>query len=104
MDVIYIDTDNVLEIEELTNGLTGAAITDATVSVTLLDSDGAEIAGESWPVTMSYIVGTTAAYRATLTDSLTLTDRQEVTAHIVADAGDGLHREWQKPFTAVIGT
>jgi hypothetical protein len=95
--VLYLATDHVLELAGLSNGLTGAAISDATVTVSLADANGVAITGATWPIPAIAVVGQDGTYRATVPDDLTLTARQWVTATVVADAGPGLKRTWLVP-------
>jgi hypothetical protein len=82
--------DNVLEILGLRNEITDAYINDATVTVTLTETDGTEIVGQSWPLSLPYVAGSNGNYRVTLKDTLTLTDIDEVIATIDADGGADL--------------
>lgn len=103
MDSLIINTDNVIEIPSLANGLSGDPVNGAVVELTLLDTDGAPIAGETWPITMAYVSGSNGTYQATAGYTMTLTHKQIIRAQVVADAGAGLHREWVKPFQVIIG-
>lgn len=97
-DAIYINNDNVLELQTLTDALTSTAITDATVTVTLLDAAGDEVYGQNWPVTMTHISAGT--YRATLEDGLVLSLHEEYTARIDVDAGGDNIGQWDFPLVA----
>jgi len=92
--LIYEGNDMTIELRGLEHEVTGDYIDNATVAVTLKDSDGAEVAGESWPLTMSYVADSNGKYRATLVDTLTLVDRARYTATITADAGAGMRAKW----------
>jgi hypothetical protein len=101
---LIINSDNVIELPELTNGIDGTHVTGATVELTLLDQKtGVEIGNETWPLTMAYASGTKSTYRATAKYDLPLTHKEVVLAKVVADAGFGLRREWQTPCKCVIG-
>jgi hypothetical protein len=54
--VLYIGNTSVLELVGLIDIVTGDPITDAVVTVTLYDSNDAEVAGLVWPTTMPHIV------------------------------------------------
>lgn len=88
--VIYNDNDNVIELAGVRNGTTGDYLDAAAVAVTLTDSAGAEVSGETWPLSMAYVAGSNGRYRATLADTLSLTAGQRYTATITADGGAGL--------------
>ncbi len=69
---IAVASTNVLDLKGLKNQLTGEYPTDATVVVTLLDSNNAEVEGAE-SITASYVAGTTGSstlYRAELPDTL----------------------------------
>ena len=93
MDLFYYLNDNLVELDGLTNEATGAYINDATVTVTLTDTAGTQIAGETWPLTMGYVSGSNGKYRATLEDTLTVTLGQMLVA-TVNTLGDGLTGRW----------
>ncbi|MDT8383011.1 MAG: hypothetical protein RRB22_01195 [Gammaproteobacteria bacterium] len=103
-DTLILNSDNIIEIPALTNGLTGAAVNNATVQLTLLTTGDTEIPGQVWPLAMDYVAGSAGTYRATAAYTLTLAHKQKVKAVVVADAGGGFHREWQKFFTVIIGS
>lgn len=97
----YISNDNVLTLVGLKNSVSGAYLNAATVTVTLMDSEGFEVAGEAWPVTMSYVASSDGNYRATLTKDITgLSNADALVANIEADAGVGLFSSWSVPLTA----
>lgn len=91
---IYVDNDSVLEVAGLTNDQTGAAINNATVTVQLRTTSGANVDGETWPKAMDYIDGSNGLYRVTLPYTLELAAGGRYVAHVVADAGAGLHAAW----------
>lgn len=93
--VLHVGNDHVLEVAGLRNELTGAALNSATVTVTLVDSAAAEVTGDTWPKTMSYVSGSDGVYRATLVYGLGLTAGARYTARITADAGNGLRAYWE---------
>lgn len=92
--IIYKGNDMVLELRGLASEVTGDYLNYATVAVTLKDASGVEVSGESWPLAMAYVASSNGKYRATLADTLSLTDRARYTATITADAGAGLKGEW----------
>jgi hypothetical protein len=95
VQILYIGNDTVLELESLRNELTGAYLNDATVTVTLEDTDGVDVAGDTWPVTMAHVASSDGLYRATLKYTLSLVEGRKYRAQITADAGAGLRAAWQ---------
>ena len=93
--VLYRSNDHVLELRGLKNELTGAALNSATVTVTLVDATGAQVSGDTWPKTMSYVTSSSGNYRCTLGYALSLTEDARYTAQITANAGSGLRAYWE---------
>jgi len=100
VQVIYVGNDTILEVESLKNELTGLYVNDATVTVTLEETDGVDVAGDSWPKTLTYVGGSNGAYRATLVFGLALVAGRKYNAKITADAGAGLRAAWTVPCLA----
>ena len=96
---IRIDNNNVIELQTLTNGITGAVDTGASVTVTLKDSSGTEVVGQSWPAAMNHDTGGT--YRATLDDGLTLIATRSYTAIVDAVGTGGEVGHWEIPVQAI---
>jgi hypothetical protein len=100
MAIIYIANDNVLELTGLQNSVSDAYQNSATVTVTVTDSAGTDVVGETWPVTLVYVSGSNGDYRANLTDSLVLTDGSKYAATITADAGANGLATWTEDLIA----
>ncbi len=69
MDVIYRSNTNVVEVPSLTNGLTDALVSGATVTCTIVTATGAQVVGATgfaWPVSLSAATGATGTYRGVL--------------------------------------
>jgi len=101
--VIYIDNNNVVELQGLTNDATDVVDTAATVTVTLKDSAGAEVSGQVWPAAMSLVSESpsTGRYRATLDADLALTSNRRYTAEIDATGSGGEIGHWEICVTAM---
>lgn len=100
VDVLYIGNDAILELRGLENDLTGQFLNAATVTATLTDATGTQIAGAAWPMTLAYVAASDGTYRATLPYTLALTPNEKVTAAISVDAGSGLRAFWALEFVA----
>ena len=100
--VAYVANDNTLTLEGLQNAITESYINDATVSVTLYESDHTtEVSGESWPLTMDYVSASNGNYRATLADTLSLSPNDRYFADVTADGGAGLKGFWTTQLIAI---
>jgi len=103
MPDILIDSNNVVEVAAVVNGLSGAPITTAAVKVSFFDNaDDSAIVGEAWPVTLAHASGGT--YRYTLSKSLTLVPCVTCRAEFSIDDGAGFHKEWDALYPAVYGS
>ena len=91
---LLIGNDMILELEGLTNGLTGEVLNDATVAVTLLDAEGGEVGGDVWPKTMAYVAESLGVYHALLVYTLALEAGNRYNAEVTVDAGAGLRASW----------
>lgn len=81
---IFVGNTCLLELVELLDTQTGGYINDATVTVTIVDSDGNEVSGETFPLTMSYVSSSDGLYRCTLLHGLGFTAGHTYTAQITA--------------------
>ena len=82
--VLYIGSTNQASIPLV--DLNGNAVEGATVTITLLDDDGDEVAGQSWPASMAE-TATPGTYAATLESDLTLSEFDALVAVVVATKG-----------------
>lgn len=100
LTAIFRNNDHVIELTDVKDSSDDSIISDATVSVilkTLVDGDGdTEVAGETWPLTMTAVVGTPGAYEATLDKALVLTPAVMYVAEITAFKG-ALDGFWEFP-------
>lgn len=107
-EVLFVANDNVIEVASLTNGLTDALVSGATVTVTLKDAAGASVSGlatgVTWPLTLNAASGATGTYRTTLPHGLSLTAGSTYTAEVTASGGAGLRAFWALPVRATART
>jgi len=89
--VIFNLNDNLLELIDLKDVVSGNFANSAAVSVTLVDKDDANVVGETWPLTLDYVAASNGLYRAVLKDTLTLVVGGLYTAKI--DVNDGADRQ-----------
>lgn len=68
--VLFDNNTNILNAYGVVNEVTGAAINDATVTVTLRDRDHRPLSGETWPFAMAYVAASSGQYRAILSASI----------------------------------
>lgn len=99
VDVIYVANDNLLELQGLQNAATAAYVNTATVTATVVDKNGANVAGQSWPLTLGYVAASNGNYRGTLEDTLSLAANEDYIAR-VAVSGAGLTAFFEHPLLA----
>lgn len=99
MLTLYIGNHNVVELQTLTNVVSGAADTAATVEMTLKDRNGSEVAGQVWPATLAHDTGGT--YRATLDFDLSIKPRKTYIAEISVTGTGGERAYWEVPVQAM---
>lgn len=81
--------------------LSGTDISAADVTVTLETTAGVDVAGETWPLALTYIGTTTLSdgssgyeWRGTLADTLTVDVDTDYQADVIVDGGAGLRGRW----------
>ena len=95
-DVIYVDTDSLYKILGVYNEGTGSYVNDATVELTLLDSNDDEITGQTWPLTLTYGTSSDGDYVGQISDAINVTAGSTGTAVIDID-GAGLQTQLRLP-------
>jgi len=83
---LYVGNDSVLTLSGLINSVDSTYINSATVTYSLVDSNGATVDSGS----MAYVASSNGIYRATLADTLSLTAGDSYTVIVDADGGSGL--------------
>ena len=100
---LIVGTDNIIQVDALTDQDDGSYLNAATVTVTLMDAAGDEVTGETWPLSMPYVSASNGRYKATLSDVLVLVPNKRYQAVIVADAGASKKRTWYFGVNAIRG-
>jgi len=83
---LLINNDMEIRVEGLQDQ-EGTYYDNADLELTLETLDGSEVSGQTWPVSMSYVSGTDATYKATIQDTVDISEGQAYIAHIVGSAG-----------------
>lgn len=71
-------------------------INDATVTVTIVDSTGTEVAGETWPVTLSYESASNGNYSGVVSKDIAVSDGDLLTAKLTVTSGSNVGY-WEPP-------
>jgi len=101
--VFFENSDDTIFVEQLRNQKTNALVTGATVEAILFDNLGSPVTGAPNPITFTEDPSITATYTGDVPDTASLTDGDEGTVEITADAGAGLHREWTLTYVVRAG-
>ena len=99
----YVDNDTVVELDALKNAALDSFINNATVSLTVVTAAGAEVGGQSWPVTMLYVADSDGRYRGTIDAGAAITEGNVYTAQITVSSG-GLDGYWELALSATART
>lgn len=98
MQTLVIDSNNVVELQGLSNQSTGDVISDATVRCTIYDPNKVPVVGQIWPLSLNPIGN--GLYRGTLNSSLILKSGQTYRAEVTATAIGGQVKKWVIPAKA----
>jgi hypothetical protein len=98
--VVYINNTNELLLKGLRSEVEGQYLNAATVTVTVKDAAGADVAGTTWPKAMGYVAGTDGNYRVILGDVIVFLVGVQYTAHVSVDAGVDRIARWKYNFIA----
>lgn len=97
---VYVGNDNVVRLTgaravNLSDGASTFLDGTATVTFRLQTPDQVDVAGETWPVTMEYILGSDGDFLGILRDTLALTPGTLYTFVGTADHGVDQHGAWR---------
>jgi hypothetical protein len=91
---------NVIDLIGLHAELDGSFINDATVTVTIRDAAGVDLAG-AWPLAMTYVPASTGNYRALQSAALPFVAKASYVAIIDANGGSNRTGHWEFHFKPV---
>ena len=87
--IFYYKNDNLIELTGLKDEATDTFVNDATVTAVMKSAAGAQIAGQSWPLTLSYIGSSDGVYRGILDAAAEVAIGDSVTIEITIAASAG---------------
>ena len=99
-ETLYIGNDNEIELSGLADAR-GVYQNDALVNVTLKTLAGVNVAGQVWPLTLTYVTGSNGVYRGVLQDALVVTVNDSLRAHVDVTAG-GLTAHFEKQVVVAV--
>ena len=94
---LALHPDNSLSFQAvITNPLVNPIyVNDAVVTVTLLDAAGAEVVGETWPLTLDYVAASNGQYAKTVNPISGVTAGENYTVKLSAVGADSLTGNWE---------
>ena len=91
--MLLINSSNVIQ-TVVTNPLQDPIyVNDATVNVTIYDSAGDELSGETWPQQLDYVAASDGVYRKTFAPFVNLIENENYTIKADIVGSDGLTLE-----------
>ena len=104
MEVAYVSNDNTVTVDLLYDVVDAAYVNDATVTMSLVDSAGVAVTGQSWPATLAYVTASNGKYQAILEDAAALVAGAHYTAKVTANGGADKLGYWEVHFQAMTRT
>lgn len=90
-----IGNDLVLDVTGLSDPVTGSYLNSATVTAVMKDAAGAELAGQTWPLTLGYVADSDGHYQGVLEDGLEMSEFGRYWIEITVDSGGDLIGFWR---------
>lgn len=100
--IAYVDNDNLvrgtkLRTVSLATGETEYLSEMAVVTMTVVDSEGVELVGQTWPVTLAYVPDSEGTFLGVLRNELEWEDAEQWYAVVTVDNGPDQHGEFTLP-------
>ena len=97
---LLVGNDNVMELRGLRNAVSSDYMNAATVSVTIKTKAGVNVAGATWPITMTYVTSSTGNYRGTIPAALEIVHGREYLA-VISATMSGTTARWDEDVLAL---
>lgn len=98
MMVAFVANTNVLELRGLQAAIDQTYVNDASVTVTIKDDCGNNVAGQTWPAAMNYVTGSNGDYRLIVASTLQIKSGKKYFAEISATGSASEIGFWKYPF------
>jgi len=98
MMVAFVANTNVLELQGLQDAIDQTYVNDATVTVTIKDDCGSNVAGQAWPAAMNYVSASNGTYRLIVASTLQIKSGKKYFAEISVNGGASEIGFWRYPF------
>ena len=97
----FVANTNVLDLIGLKDEIDDSFINSAVVTVTIKDTAGVAVTGQTWPLTMSYVAASDGVYRAFVSETIAFIPKTKYIAYIDANGGANLVGHWEFSFKAL---
>jgi hypothetical protein len=99
---VYVGNTNVIELKRLIATVDNTVVEAAAVEVTIVDKDGAEVAGADWPIILEQTEESPSKgdYRGILPETVEFQANKSYRALVTANAGQDRIGYWEIPFVA----
>lgn len=96
-NILYYKNDTLLKITGLKNPINNEFINDATVTAVVKDKFGAEVGGQSWPMTLSYVTSSNGDYQGVIEADIAVNIGDRITIEVTATATGDLEAFFKMP-------
>lgn len=97
---LFIENDNLLTLNHLKEAITDQYLNSAAVEATLVDHNGDEVEGQTWPLSLGYVTASDGKYQGIIEDAVELA-QADYTVIVTVDAGIDRIAKWRLPVRAV---
>ncbi len=87
------NNDMVIEVDKVTDKITGLPIDDATINATLKDEAGVDVGGITWPQVLDFV--SSGLYRKTIDKAAAVVNGVGYTLFLVLTTPTGGDAEWE---------
>lgn len=98
MMVAFVANTNVLELRGLQSAIDQTYVNDATVTVTIKDDCGSNVAGQTWPAAMNYVADSDGDYRVIVASTVQIKSGKKYFAEISVMGGASEVGFWKYAF------
>lgn len=102
MDLLLLLTDQTLRANGLQDEVTGDYLNSATVTATITNKLDEEVAGVTWPITLSYVTASNGNYRGNIPHDAEFVEGKTYLIEVTAVSGS-FQRVWKFPRVAEYG-
>ena len=92
----FLESAQLLKVDGLRDPTTGQYVNTATIRATMYESNGTTVvAGQAWPLVLSYVSASNGNYNGVLQDDRVLVEGRVYWLEVEADAGGDVIKTWR---------